>query len=264
MLFLAVDDERLQLSRLVRCLGEACPDAEIVSFQDPREAATWLEDNRPDVSFLDIEMPEIRGTMLAKHFKTLYPDANIVFVTAFDEFAKDAFRLHASGYLRKPVDAEMIKLELEDLRYPMEEAGDKKDLEVKCFGSFEVRYKGEPLKLKRKKTLELFAYLVDRRGASVTVNDICAALWEDEEDDLNNKSYLRHLIGDLSGTLEAIGQGEVFNRNKNNYAVDVSKFSCDYYDYIEGKPYAIRAFYGQYMDRYSWAEETLASLLAKK
>ena len=127
---------------------------------------------------------------------------------------------------------------------------------VKCFGTFEVYAKGEKLTFKRSKTKELFAFLVDRNGAGVTVAEIGVALWENDEEQ-KNQNYIHQLFRDLRQTLEAIGMEEIFERNNYLYSVNPEKIDCDYYSYLKtGKP----GFIGEYMSQYSWAEETCGLL----
>jgi two-component SAPR family response regulator len=110
---------------------------------------------------------------------------------------------------------------------------------------------------KRLKTKELFAFLVDRKGAAMTAKQICAVLFPDDMDDSKNAAYLRQLVLDLKNTLKAIGAENVFRHETPCYRVDTSLIQCDYLSYLEsGKP----EFYGEYMMQYSWAEETCALL----
>ena len=139
-----------------------------------------------------------------------------------------------------------------------------KALVVHCFGNFEVFHRGKPLDFKRSKTKELFAFLVDRNGARVTSGEICARLWEDETGDKQQKDYLRHLVMDLSQTLERIGESRVFVRTRSGYNIHPELLECDYYDYLNNVPYAVRAYQGEYMQQYSWAEERIGSLSKQK
>lgn len=75
-------------------------------------------ENKIDIAFLDIETPVINGIQLAKKLKKVNPLVNIIFVTAYDTYALDAYKLHASGYITKPVNESKIKEELDGLRYP--------------------------------------------------------------------------------------------------------------------------------------------------
>ena len=77
MLFLAVDDENLQLNKLVDALKEADPKSEILSFNNPLTALEAVKNVKIDVAFLDIEMGGINGVELGKRLKSINPNINI-------------------------------------------------------------------------------------------------------------------------------------------------------------------------------------------
>ena len=117
--------------------------------------------------------------------------------------------------------------------------------------------KQEKLVFKRHKTKELFAFLVDRKGAGMTAKQICAVLFPDDKDDSKNAAYLRQLVMDLKNTLKSVGAEHVLRHETPCYRVDTSLIECDYLSYLEtGKP----EFHGEYMMQYTWAEDTCASL----
>ena len=247
MRILLVDDEDLQLLRLNNEVKKVLSDAEILSYNSSLDA---LKDNRNtkiDIAFLDIEMPGLNGIRLAKELKKANPQVKIIFVTAFDNYAMDAYKIHASGYLSKPVKADKIKEEIEALRYPIELAP-KKKIQIKCFGNFEAFYNGEPIRFSYKKSKEVFAYLVDREGSAININELNAVLWEED-----HPSYLRNLIADIQQTLKAIGCDDVFIKCHNECYIDVEKVDCDAYEYKKDNPNAVRMYRGEYMIQYSWA-----------
>ena len=247
MKILLVDDESLQLLRLENTLKKIMPDEEYFSYTNPKKAYEETVNEKIDIAFLDIEMPMISGINLAKKLKKINPLVNIIFVTAFDNYALDAYKLHASGYVLKPVSVEKIKKELDGLRYTLE-IKPTKLLQVKCFGNFEVFKDGTPIKFKYQKSKELFAYLVDREGASSNINELNAVLWEED-----HKSYLRNLIADVQETLKASGVEDVFIKRHNECFIDPNKIDCDAYEYKNGNPNAIRMYRGEYMIQYEWA-----------
>lgn len=259
MKILAVDDELSALHLLTRNIQAVAPQAEVVEFSDPIAALDWAMVNTCDIAFLDIELGCLNGIELGKRLKERNPKTNLIFVTGYLNYAVSAYALHASGYLSKPASQEAIRVELENLRYPMPKPQTGKKLVVHCFGNFEVFYDGKPLAFKRSKTKELFAFLIDRNGARVNSGEICARLWEDETDDKRQKDYLRHLVMDLSNTLEAVGESAAFVRTRSGYHVNPALLECDYYDYLNNIPYAVRAYQGEYMQQYSWAEERIGS-----
>lgn len=248
MKVLLVDDEELQLIRLKNACQQVLPeDTELLDYVNPVKAFEENKDQKIDIAFLDIEMPEISGVQLAKKLKAINPTINIIFVTAYTDYALEAYNMHASGYVTKPVNAEKIQNEIDGLRYPIELKNTTK-LQIKCFGNFEVFFNKEPLKLQRSKSKELFAYLVDREGAAVNINELSAVLWEEDK-----KSYLRNLIVDIQTTLKEIGAEDVFIKRHNECFIDVNKVECDAYEYKKNNPDAVRAYRGEYMIQYPWA-----------
>ncbi|MBQ5607954.1 MAG: response regulator, partial [Oscillospiraceae bacterium] len=197
----------------------------------------------------DINMRGMGGLVLAEKIVSLCPDCKIVFCTGYEKYAIPAFKLHASGYLMKPVSARDVQAEIDNIKHV---SGNQKPLEVKCFGHFEVYAKGQKLIFKRSKTKELFAFLVDRNGAGVSVAEICVALWENDEEHKKH-NYIHQLFRDLRQTLENAGMEAVFERNNYLYSINPAKMDCDYFSYLKtGNP----EFWGEYMSQYSWAEGT--------
>lgn len=264
MNILTVDDEPNALHLLAQNIRAVVPEAEVAEFTGSCAALEWASKNTCDVAFLDIELGGMDGIELGKRLKERNPKTNLIFVTGYLKYAISAYALRASGYLSKPASREAIRIELENLRYPMPRPQTGKKLVVHCFGNFEVFHCGKPLTFKRSKTKELFAFLVDRNGARVTSGEICARLWENENGDKQQKDYLRHLVMDLSQTLEKIDESDVFVRTRSGYSIDPSLLECDYYDYLNNVPYAVRAYQGEYMQQYSWAEERIGTFVGQE
>ena len=257
MIAIAVDDEPLMLGALVKAI-KASPDiTAVTNFTSCEDALDFIKDNPADIAFLDINMRGMGGLSLAEKIIGFCPDCRIVFCTGYEEYAISAFKLHASGYLLKPISAADVQAEINNVKGVRQR---EKPLTAKCFGNFEVFAKGEKLTFKRSKTKELLAFLVERNGAGVTVAEIGVALWENDEEQ-KNQNYIHQLFRDLRLTLKAIGMEEIFERNNYLYSVNPEKIDCDYYSYLKtGKP----EFIGEYMSQYSWAEETCGLLWEKK
>jgi len=255
MKILALDDSESALKLLVGAIKKANPEAQVYSFIRPSELLKFAKENNCDVAFLDIQMWGISGLSVAKSLKELYPKINIIFATAFSEYASEAFNLYPSGYVLKPVTMEAVKREMENLRHPIDYKSGAL-LFAQTFGNFEIFSYGTPLKFSYSKTKELFAYLIDRNGASATMNELCAILWENAEDSSNLKAYLRKLIRDLLMALRKIGANDVILKHYNSIAVVPEQIVCDSYEFIKGNPEYVNTYSGQYMAQYSWAEST--------
>ena len=254
MIAIAVDDEALMLGALVAAIEESSDISAVTKFSDCEEALEFVRGNAIDVAFLDINMRGMGGLALAEKILETRPNCKIVFCTGYEEYAIPAFKLHASGYLMKPISAEDVQVEIDNIKGVRQR---EKLLTVKCFGNFEVYAKNEKLMFKRLKTKELFAFLVDRNGAGMTAKQICAVLFPDDTDDTKNAAYLRQLVLDLKNTLKSVGAEAVLCHETPCYRVDTGLIKCDYVSYLEsGKP----EFHGEYMKQYSWAEDTCAML----
>ena len=255
MIALAVDDEILMLGALVKAVSTSPDIKEVNKFSDCEMALEYVKGNHVDIAFLDINMRGMGGLALAEKIVAARPGCKIVFCTGYEEYAIPAFKLHASGYLMKPITAEDVQAEINNIKGVRSK---EKLLSVKCFGNFEVYAKNEKLMFKRLKTKELFAFLIDRNGAGMTAKQICATLFPDDMDDNKNTAYLRQLVLDLKNTLKTVGAESVLRHETPCYRVDTSLIQCDYVSYLEtGKP----EFRGEYMTQYSWAEDTCAMLL---
>ena len=116
MIAIAVDDEFLMLSALVAAI-EASPDIrEVTKFSDCEEALEFVKENSVDVAFLDINMRGMGGLALAEKILSAHPNCKIVFCTGYEEYAIPAFKLHASGYLMKPISAEDVQAEIDNIK----------------------------------------------------------------------------------------------------------------------------------------------------
>ena len=253
MKIIAADDEPFALEDIISIIREVQPEAELQAFTDPEELLAYIKENDCDVAFLDIEMGYISGIDVAKQMKIINPKINIIFVTGYSEYAQMAINLRVSGYLMKPATKEAVEEELNNLRNPVVEEK-KNRLVAKCFGNFDVFVNGQSLSFERNKTKELLAWLIDRRGSAVTSGELRAILWENATNDSATGTYLQKLKKDLITTLKKAGVESVFYTSWNKYAVNTDLISCDYYDYLDGKPEGVRAYNGEYMAQYSWGE----------
>ena len=133
-------------------------------------------------------------------------------------------------------------------------------LRVQCFGTFEVFWQDRPLAFSRRQTKEVFAFLVDRRGALCSSEDLIAALWEDRLSLKSAKHRIWNLTSDLRASLRGIGMEDVLVSQGRRLAVRTDLLDCDYYQMLAGDPSAQSAFRGEYMEQYSWAELTKGRL----
>ena len=254
MRILCVDDEPLMLKMLEMAVKEAKPDADVTAFSKQTDLLEDAKNNGCDVAFLDIHMRGMNGVELAKELKGVNPKMNIIFVTGFSEYKGDAMDLKASGYIMKPVTAEDVKRELDDLRFPVVPKNDAL-LRVQCFGNFDVfTPDGSHVKFERSRAKEMFAYLVHRNGSSCTVKEIAAALFEDDPYDKKQLNYMQQLTHTMIKALKAVGAEKVIVKDYNALAVDTKLLDCDYYRFKELDAGAVNSYQNEYMSQYYWAD----------
>ncbi|GAO41420.1 LytR/AlgR family response regulator transcription factor [Flavihumibacter petaseus] len=110
-----VDDEKNALEMMEWLLRTYCPEVEIAAMcTSAEEALPIIQQVKPDVVFLDIEMPRINGFDLLEHIGQ--PSFHVVFCTAYDQFAIRAFKYSALNYLLKPIDPDDLKATVERIQ----------------------------------------------------------------------------------------------------------------------------------------------------
>lgn len=110
-----VDDERLALVHLKKLLSATDKIVVEGTYRDPQMALQDIPVLMPDVVFMDIDMPEMSGIDLAEQVQSALPSAQIVFITAYDDYAVKAFELNAIDYVLKPVEAKRLNVTIERL-----------------------------------------------------------------------------------------------------------------------------------------------------
>ena len=116
---LLVDDEPLIVTGGIPALQEAMPNANVVGFTKPSQALAFFSENPVALAFLDIELGRTSGLELCREMLRLRPRTNVIYLTAFREYAFDAWDTGACGYLLKPLETETVRAQLSRLRYPV-------------------------------------------------------------------------------------------------------------------------------------------------
>lgn len=253
MRIFAVDDEKSPLKIIEMCIRASAPGSDLHLYGSAATALAEFREYPADVVFLDINMPGMTGLELAKKMSEIKSDVNIIFCTGYGEYALDAFNLYASGYLTKPAEIEDVGNALSHLRFPVTKSA--KTVRIKTFGSFDVFADGKVVPFRRSRSKEVLAYLVDRGGSSVTRKEIAAVVFDEDDYSRSTQAYLSMILKALADSLEDAGIGDLLVVNRNSYAVDTAKFTCDSYEFLAGDPAAKKLFTGEYMFQYSWAEE---------
>ncbi|MBU3146227.1 LytTR family DNA-binding domain-containing protein [Clostridium sp. CF012] len=118
-----VDDEKLSLEELSFILSKNNEIEIIGKYVDPLTALEFIKKSKPEIVFLDIEMPEIDGFTLAEEICNMDFPVSIVFATVFDKYAVKAFEINAVDYVLKPFSEKRLQITMEKIndRYNCDE-----------------------------------------------------------------------------------------------------------------------------------------------
>lgn len=140
------------------------------------------------------------------------------------------------------------------------EAPETGTVSIRTFGYFDVFVDGKPIAFRNKKSKELFALLVDRRGGYISSEEAIGFLWEEESVNSVTLARCRKVALRLKNILEEYGISDVVESVDGKRRIVVEKVQCDLYDYLSGKEEFSQLFKGSYLTNYSWGENTLAEL----
>ena len=118
-----VDDSKPIVTEGVNILAKILPDATITGFIWPREAIEYAKANRVALAILDIELGSSSGFELCQTMLDINPRTNIIFLTAYADYALDSWKTAACGFILKPLTQENVKEQLKKLRYPFSMGG---------------------------------------------------------------------------------------------------------------------------------------------
>lgn len=207
MRIIILDTEQEKLDSLEAMILKADPDANIRKYLSPDDLFSEVRSINPDVAFLRIEMEPVNGLMIGRMFSGMFPKINLIFLTTGEQFAAEALRLRASGYLTGHISEQDVEAELRELRYPPHP-----DQPLQVSGGNGI-YVGEDLiPFKYSKTRELLAYLIRNKGSVYSTASLEQILWP--EDKKSHRSYLRNIITDLSSALDAAGCKDILIRRR--------------------------------------------------
>lgn len=137
---------------------------------------------------------------------------------------------------------------------------EKRTVSIRTFGYFDVFVGDQPIAFRNKKSKELLALLVDRRGGYITSEEAIGFLWEDDPVTPVTLSRYRKAALRLKNTLEEYGIAHIVETVDGKRRIIPEKVRCDLYDYLSGKEEYAQLFKGSYLTNYSWGETTLGAL----
>lgn len=253
-----VDDEKPARENFRLTVADFKDIETLQLFERGEQAVLWAKEHKVDAAFLDIEMSGLHGIELAKELTAMNENICIVFVTAYSQYALEAFKVDAVGYILKPYSKEEVRKELDKVQRmrPLPE----KRIEITTIPSFSVLVDGVILKISNAKAKELFALLVDRAGSGITGSEVISYLWPDRASDVNTQSLYRMTLKRLMDVLREVGVEKIIETSGREKYLVTELVECDLYRILEGNKDAARCYAGEYMREYSWAETRNAQL----
>lgn len=226
-----IDDERPALDELSYLLKKNSVEV-IGSFQNTEGALDFIAREKPDIIFLDIEMRGVNGIDFGVHLQNSTENAAIIFVTAYPEYALEAFQAYPLDYIVKPVDEEHLARTLKHVRETSVNHHNSQDrnLYIRCFGNFEIIHGSDKVKLPTKKTRELLAYLLCNEGSTIYRDDLMRLIFNsgDSEKDGNN---LRVTMYRIRNAFREAGIGKNQFLIHDNLTVSIADGICDLVDF---------------------------------
>lgn len=236
---ICIDDEQLALDYLERQIKKMSNIEVIGKYLHPLRGKKHIIEEDVDVVFLDIQLPEMNGIELAEQIIKEKPEVIVVFVTAYNEFAVDAFEVNAIDYLIKPVKLDRLKVTMERVENQLkvnEKVTKNQDiLRVKVADHlmFEVEkdvYK--PIPWRTYKTQELFLYLLQNHGNLVEKTTLMELLWEDFQ---LEKGYalLYTTVYNVRKALREFGDHFILHNTSDGYLLELNNVKIDLVDWEE-------------------------------
>ena len=254
-----VDDEKPALEHSVSLCREMLQLTQVEGFTDPREALTWMREHPTDFALLDICMPEMDGITLARGIREISPETAILFVTEHPQYAVEAWEVHATGYISKPLTGERLSDELNyAAEWRRERTGERQvpHIAVQTFGNFDLIVDGERVCFARAKSKELFAFLVDKKGIRVSRAEVFQRLWPGEEYTRPRQKQLDVIIRSLRATLREYAISEILQLERGTLRIVPQGIDCDMYRLFAGDVRYENEYQGEYMTPYAWANLT--------
>jgi len=268
MNILMVDDEIDTLNEINFYVKKYNRFDSVVTCTNPVQALEEAKNTRFDIALLDIEMPGMNGLELAEQLINLFPNMKLAFITAYNSYATEAFDVNAIDYVLKPIREERLIKALDRLVQKKigdnAQKGNRPKISIQTFGQFIIRIGDEIVKWNRKKSCELFAYLLENNKVPVHKEKLCELLWPDLEP--------KKALVNLQSTIHSIRK--VFTEYNNseisiryagdNYIFDIEKVYIDVVEFEEtlGKAlelqdiallkYAVDIYKGDYLDEEGW------------
>lgn len=244
----AIDDEPFMLEQF----RMGCENIRGITiqkmFDDSLEAAEYLEKNQVDAVFLDVEMPGMKGIVLAEKLRKKYPKIIIIFISAYESYIIDSIHMKADYYLLKPYSMEELADVIQQAKLLSTRL--EKKVKIRCFGDFQIHTDNKLVAFRSKKAKELMCILVHNKGQVVSPEEAFNIMWPGKEYDNYTGSAYRKVLAKLNTTLKNHGCEELMVKTSKGCRLNKQIVECDYYDYLDGKNVE---YTDDYIAEFDWA-----------
>jgi two-component SAPR family response regulator len=267
MNILFIDDEPIAVKQFEARIKSCTGFEEVHTFSRVADILQFVETklvntNDSYAAFLDIEMPHLKGTELAVKLREMIPDIQICFITAYENFALDAYKIDAIGYLTKPYSTEQLQHEIDKLADAVQTAKSKSREQKKSHTTkghtvyfktmpfFEIYIDDKIVTSCTAKPKELFALLVSRNGAEVTRDMAIGCLWPDRENNETTGSLFRMTMMRLKQFLIEKDIEDILVSSKISHSLNVDLYDSDIKNAVENHVLDKKE---PFLTEYSWA-----------
>lgn len=227
---LIIDDEKPAIINLERFLDMYSEIEVVGAYTEIDDAFKKAKEENINLIFLDIEMPKINGIEAAKKILEIDNNIQIVFITAYNHYAVDAFEVEAIDYVMKPIMKRRLDKTIERIINRHKQIyGELLKLpqhQIVCFGNFEILRGNQSIKWRTFKAKELAAYLIHNRGKFVNKYKIIEDLWPDKDDEQAIKLLHTNIYYVRNG-LKSLNLEQAIIYSNEMYKFDIEGIFCD-------------------------------------
>lgn len=229
---IVVEDEWYNLEEISELIEETGFMTVKKKYQNPLMALEDITKICPQVAFIDIEMPELDGLTLAEKILEKDPTIIIAFITAWNQYAVQAFDLNALDYVLKPIKIDRFNRMVQKIQDEINVKQSLKSatLKIKCFDKLETSINDVPIKWERAKAEELFAYLLMNHGRYVHKDIIVENIWNGYEH-VKALPILQTSICKIRNIFSRIKEEITLDYSRGSYCLVVKNGKCDYLDF---------------------------------
>ena len=267
MKVIIVDDEELAIQYIETAL-ESIYDLEVIeTFTSSKRALPGILLTKPDLIFLDIEMPEKSGLDLATEVRTKLPNVKIIFITSHEQYAMDVFDMEGIDYIMKPFEIERVIKAIDKITNNESKKSPAKKQRINCFGGLSFSENNLPvldLKWRTKMAREIFSYFINHRNENVRKDVLLDMFWPDL-DMKEGYSVLYPTIHYIRKTLKDIGFPLIIENTEDHYTLMMNGVMTDVDEWKLDPLEKIDLYKGHYFaeESYLWAEHERKMLRIK-